>query len=303
MPLLIRRWGDPLKFVPFAKRGWDASASGPRSLLTELLVLGGIVLAMAMLGPFGSYTTSASERLAHWAFLLLAGYAFFRPVIAAGSALADQTGLPRPAAIAVACLFGALPTSLIAALASAGFRWRQVTVGELAMVYLQVLIVGAIVTIIQMLALRSKQAGEAEGTQPPGTPDEGAVDPGEEEKGRGAATGGAMASPPAFLDLLPGHLGNEVICLENEDHYVRVYTRIGNAIVLMRMRDAVVQLQGRGERVHRSWWVARDAVVAVVRQDRNVRLKLLDGREVPVARASVPALRAKGWLQGPPIET
>ena len=42
--------------------------------------------------------------------------------------------------------------------------------------------------------------------------------------------------------------------------------------------------------------MARDAVVATVRQDRNLKLRLSDGREVPVARANVAALRAAGWL-------
>ena len=94
-----------------------------------------------------------------------------------------------------------------------------------------------------------------------------------------------------------------MICLENEDHYLRVHTRLGNAMILMRMRDAVVQLdETEGERVHRSWWVARHAVAGVVRQDRNLRLRLVDGREVPVARANIPALRAKGWLAGAGVE-
>jgi DNA-binding LytR/AlgR family response regulator len=70
-------------------------------------------------------------------------------------------------------------------------------------------------------------------------------------------------------------------------------------MILMRMRDAVGQLQGRGERVHRSCWVARDAVVATLRNGRNLSLRLCDGREVPVARANVATLRAQGWLAGP----
>jgi len=274
----------------------------PRRLLAELLVLGGIILAMGALGPFGSYAAPISERLAHWAWLLLAGYAFFRPVIAGGSALSSQTGLPRPVSIAVACLFGALPTSLVVALVFAGFRWRQVTVGELAPLYLQVLIIGAIVTIIQVVARRTNDpvAGETSPPQHLAVSGEASCDRhvGTEEDDEGApvVSSNQTANLPAFTDLLPSYLGSDVICLENQDHYVRVYTTTGDAMILMRMRDAVAQLEGKGERVHRSWWVARNAVVAAVRQDRNVRLRLSDGREVPVARSNVPALRAKGWL-------
>ena len=260
-----------------------------------MAVLGAAILVATLLGPFGSFATPLAARLGYWALFLVGGYACFRPVVAAGRALADQTGLPRSAAIAVACLLGALPTSLIVVLAFAGFRSRQVTVGDLAVIYPQVLIVGGTITIVQLLAHRPRSAADAglpasdpimveEAAPPPTAPDE-------------------PPRPASFLDLLPPHLGREVICLENEDHYIRAYTPLGNALILMRMRDAVAQLDGHdGERVHRGWWVARRVVVGVVRQDRNVRLKLADGREIPVARSSVAALRSKGWLSDQPGE-
>jgi DNA-binding LytR/AlgR family response regulator len=113
----------------------------------------------------------------------------------------------------------------------------------------------------------------------------------------GAEPGGVLDAP--FLDMLPSHLGRALICLENEDHYVRVHTALGSALILMRMRDAVAQLHGAdGERVHRGWWVSRHAVAEVVRRERNISLRLTDGREVPVARANVATLRARGWLAG-----
>lgn len=284
--------------VPLAKR--ERARGVARRLVAELLVLGGVILVLAALGPFGSFARPFGERLAYWAAFLLTGYAFFRPVIAAGTALASQTGLPRPVTIAGACLFGALPTSLVIALVAAGFRSRQVTVGDLAAVYAQVVVVGATVTVVQLLARRGRDS-DAVGAP---TPAEAVPQPqpsGEDTRDDGgeaaAVPDAATTGAPAFLDALPPHLGRDVLCLENEDHYVRVHTPAGNAMILMRMRDAVAQLEGKGERVHRSWWVARDAVVGVLREDRNVKLKLRDGREVPVARANIAALRDKGWLQ------
>jgi DNA-binding LytR/AlgR family response regulator len=101
-----------------------------------------------------------------------------------------------------------------------------------------------------------------------------------------------------FVDRLPPHLGRELLALEMEDHYVRAHTPSGSALVLMRMRDAVAELDGmEGLQVHRSWWVARAAVEGEVQDGRNVRLKLKSGLEAPVARNSVPALRAAGWLR------
>ncbi len=249
-------------------------------------MLVGLILALTALGPFGSYETPVGPRLLHWSMYLVTGYAFFRPVIAAGGALSRQTGLPRAAAIAAACALGAFPTSMVIVFASAGSDWESVRVGGLVTGYLQTLIIGATVTIVQLLARRDAPRVEHPAKTDP-EPEPIVVSP-EALKSDGL---------PAFLDLMPPHLRGEVLCLENEDHYLRVHSVHGSAMILMRMRDAVAQLDGKGVRVHRSWWVARAAVVDTVRQDRNLRLRLADGREVPVARAMVPELRALGWLR------
>jgi len=258
-------------------------------LLVELAVLAALIVLLAALGPFGSYAAPFRARLLHWTLYLASGYIFFRPVVAAGGALARQTGLPRLAALVAACAFGAFPTSVAIVLASAGSAWRSVSAADLLGVYAQTLIVGATVTVVQVLANRNPAPAEK---SPAGlTPLAPAMDP--------------LASPvpeaaPAFLALLPAHLRGEVLCLENEDHYVRVHTEHGSAMILMRMRDAAAQLEGKGARVHRSWWVARAAVAGIVRDERNFKLRLVNAREVPVARANVPALRALGWLAGDP---
>lgn len=68
-------------------------------------------------------------------------------------------------------------------------------------------------------------------------------------------------------------------------------------LVLLRLADTVAELDGiEGLRTHRSWWVARDAVAQVLSCDRAMRLRLVNGIEVPVARNAVAALRAAGWL-------
>ena len=82
-----------------------------------------------------------------------------------------------------------------------------------------------------------------------------------------------------------------------EDHYVRAHTAMGSDLILMRMRDAVSELDGlEGEQVHRSWWVARGAVEDVKRGGRNIRLVLSGGLEAPVSRANVAPLKAGGWF-------
>ena len=51
-----------------------------------------------------------------------------------------------------------------------------------------------------------------------------------------------------------------------------------------------------GLQVHRSWWVARKAVVRAIIECRNPRLQLVNGITAPVARSAVATVREAGWL-------
>jgi DNA-binding LytR/AlgR family response regulator len=65
----------------------------------------------------------------------------------------------------------------------------------------------------------------------------------------------------------------------------------------MRLGDAVAELEGiEGAQVHRSWWVARDAITDAQRGDGRATLKLRDGAEVPVSRTYARVLRESGWI-------
>jgi hypothetical protein len=120
---------------------------------------------------------------------------------------------------------------------------------------------------------------------------------------RGAEPGPSPASAPTrneprFLKRLPPRLqGAALEALEAEDHYLRAHTDRGSDLILCRMADAVAELEGvEGLRTHRSWWVARSAVVRVAKADGRAALTLRSGVEAPVSRAAMAALREAGWL-------
>jgi len=99
-----------------------------------------------------------------------------------------------------------------------------------------------------------------------------------------------------LFDKVPPHLGNDIMCLRMEDHYLRVYTSKGNALILMRMSDAAKMLGAvDGMRVHRSWWVARSAVARAKIERSNLLLVLHNGLEVPVSRERRAFLEANRW--------
>ncbi|MEJ7776162.1 MAG: LytTR family DNA-binding domain-containing protein [Sphingomicrobium sp.] len=144
--------------------------------------------------------------------------------------------------------------------------------------YTNVVIVAAVITLLFALLepqLASRRPEPAEGEPP------------------------ARETPESpFLDRLPPVIRDRLIALEMEDHYVRAHAPGTSVLVLLRMRDASAELAGiDGERVHRSWWVRRDAVERVAGDSRNLRLVLTGGLEAPVARDRVADLRAAGWLE------
>ena len=102
-----------------------------------------------------------------------------------------------------------------------------------------------------------------------------------------------VATGHGLLSALPA----EILCLQMEDHYVRVHRRDGSHLVLATLSQAVVALEGAdGLLVHRSWWVARSAVAEARVHGRNLRLYLTNDIVAPVARSSVATLRAARWI-------
>jgi LytTr DNA-binding domain len=112
----------------------------------------------------------------------------------------------------------------------------------------------------------------------------------------------AGEAPSTAFGLL-GAPPSAVLCLQMEDHYVRVHTAGNSRLVLATLNQAMMALENTdGLQVHRSWWVARKAVVRAVAEGRNLRLQLVNGISAPVARSAVAMVREAGWLtnESPP---
>lgn len=100
-----------------------------------------------------------------------------------------------------------------------------------------------------------------------------------------------------FLSRLPVHIGTEISYLQMQDHYLRVVTRRGEAMILMPMRDAIAELEGvEGLQVHRSWWVALGDVVQVGRDGRKTLAIMKDGTRIPVSETFKARLRERTGL-------
>ena len=96
-----------------------------------------------------------------------------------------------------------------------------------------------------------------------------------------------------FLRRLPvSYHTAKLYAVSSEDHYLRVYTDKGEALILMRLSDAIRELEPvPGMQTHRSWWVAKEAVVERQRKQGKQVLLLKSGMDVPVSRSFDKAVR------------
>lgn len=87
-----------------------------------------------------------------------------------------------------------------------------------------------------------------------------------------------------------------LIAVEAHDHYLRVHTDAGQELLTLRFSDAVAELaSAHGFQVHRSWWVAADAIEGVSWRRGAGDLRLAGDLVAPVSRRHAPVLRAAGW--------
>ncbi|TQV73154.1 LytTR family transcriptional regulator [Aliikangiella marina] len=100
-------------------------------------------------------------------------------------------------------------------------------------------------------------------------------------------------SSPIFK-MIPTALGNDIIFLKAELHYLSVTTTLGNSLILYNIKDAESELpDDNGFRCHRSYWVAKKHIDSFKRQGRQGIIRLTNGEEVPVSRRYLSELTAK----------
>lgn len=87
-----------------------------------------------------------------------------------------------------------------------------------------------------------------------------------------------------------------LIAVEAHDHYLKVHTDAGEELITLRFADALAELAGaHGWRVHRSWWVAAEAVESARWRRGAGELRLAGGLVAPVSRTYRAVLKEAGW--------
>ncbi len=258
-----------------------------RRISVELLIIAGIGLVLGLLGPFGTYSMPLALRLAYWVGFILVGYLIFRPITRTASWLHEMSGLPLMLTLGIAVGVASFPLAFLIGYAINGMQLSGPMLGEgFGLLYLQCAGIGlAIATLMRKLFLSDDdERGESPG-QEILNPREKAVAP-------------AIGQKVRLHERLPVGFPSEIIALSVEDHYVRVHAEHRSEMLLMRLGDAMAEMDGSdGTQVHRSWWVAAEGVVRVKRLERNWRLVLKNDLRIPVARSHVAKLRQMGWIK------
>jgi hypothetical protein len=229
-----------------------------------------VAVFLTLTDAFGLEILPLGWRLFYWLVLLAMGQS--------GSLLIraslDRMQISRSRLVLAGllrCVLGSVPMTVAAWLVTALALSQPLRAARLPELYLPVLVVTAAMVCLNLLAQR--RPAETHATDAPG-------------------------APPDILARLPPKLrAARLYAMQAEDHYVRLYTSAGSDLVLLRFADAMAELRGiEGARVHRSWWVARDAVESSCREDGKLFLALRGGTKAPVSRTYTRALRAEGWL-------
>ena len=106
-----------------------------------------IGVALALLGPFGSYILPLSARLLFWVGNILAGYAIFRPLLVVGGWLARAAGISATAANLVVLTLGAIPLTFLIMNALARFGDGAARAANFPLVYAQAWGIGLAITL------------------------------------------------------------------------------------------------------------------------------------------------------------
>ena len=235
------------------------------------LVAVGIVLGVA--GPFGTYEALAlPPRLAYWLLVVIVTY--FTADLIVG-VLKTVLFRERPGT-AVTILLGAVAGPFVAGLVWLMNLWILPSAAGIAYLPLlgYVTIMTATVAGVISYASGSLVAQQERGPAMPAEP---------------------APQRPALLDRLPAAQRGRLLYLSMQDHYVEVVTDKGSHLVLMRLADAIGETTGtEGMQVHRSHWVARDAVAGSIRDGARLTLRLVNGAELPVSRSKLADVRKAG---------
>ncbi len=224
---------------------------------------------LTLLGPFGTYNDMIFfERLTFWTVVLVGIGAMVHFCVQLSLNLSPKAKLQRPAWIVLGAIVGAVPGIAIVAFVDRVMRPPGMTLdaARLFQLWWQVGLISIVIALIEYWRLEEPVAGT--------------LGPKEDLP--------IGAGQTLFHERLPsnGAEPEDIISLSMQDDYVEVTTTTGSHLVLMRLVDAMKELDGLdGLRIHRSHWVALAHIQSLRTKGHRSWLTLSDGRELSVSKS------------------
>lgn len=245
-----------LRRIFFAPRFWAAIA-GASALL-------------GLVGPFGTYEAMALPgRLAYWTAIAVSTYFIGGACVFLFVRTVSPDRMPGAAMFGLAGAIAGIPvTAAVWGINALVFTRPGDGIGLLPLAFYTIAIAAIVSALLAVFGRLYEQAKHP------------------------AAAAPAADKRPRILDRLPPAQRGQLMHMSMQDHYVDVRTTKGGGLVLMRFADAMAETDGtEGLQIHRSHWVAKEAVERAVRRDGKLFLKLTDGTELPVSRSYQPAAK------------
>ena len=246
--------------------------SAARRWMIDLALLVGIGLMMGFLAPFASDQAPVGGRYAHWMLVMVGG-----GLMAFGADEWLRRWVPGTwRRLVVASMVMTPPTALLVIVSG-----RLLAGGRISgAIYLDLLwqVWPILLAVMAVRALVWRRAPVRVET-------------------RTVIAAPLPEAEAAFRRRLSAkRRGARLIAVEAHDHYLKVHTDAGEELITMRFADALAELAlAHGWRVHRSWWVAADAVEGVRWRRGAGELMLVGGLIAPVSRAHRAVLKEAGW--------
>lgn len=237
------------------KDWWPASSGGKRNAFQSSLKIASIVTAiMAFSGPFGTYEDlSLGGRFAYWGLAVFGTGTLFNCAIQIALFGPWLRQVPVSARFGLSVVLSSLPAAGWVLALEVWLRPDTVN-PSFGWVYLCVF---GIVGLIGWLRF-----------MPPF-----------------ASVDHVPVGQVVFFDRLPADLGQELDSISVQDHYINVVTSQGSTMLHMRFSDAMEELgKYPGLQIHRSHWVAKNAIEAIQKDGRKVVVVTKTGRSLPVSR-------------------
>lgn len=263
-----------------------------KETLSDCYVVAFFVLFLTFLKPFGMHNLSFLYAGAFWAVICFVGYAVYSPIIQVLSIWLFKTLPPALNKTAIRLIISTFVASLIMALLAPliinlffnSFEnyWQSIPMSFLSCLFIGGVIAG--VSAVKSIVLKQNKQ----------------IKHNVEVLANEAKKVEEIKSQPIseLINELPIEKRGRLLYLQMDDHYLKVLTEKGAHMILMRFKDALAKVEHYdGFQTHRSWWVAKDAVVETKKEGRKLILVMENGTEVPVSQTYLAEAKASLGLK------